>query len=170
MINAVSRVYRSWTRRVGGVAAAAIDDVICVLIRVQRAPARGNRQLTKPLVCKLVSYKPLAFRGVERRLALCGSRPCSCRTDRETAWVRKTARAHRGNGRLSQLERLVSCNNVPLAACCVHPVFIFGQQRSACNRRRLRAPHQFCLPHSARHCFTLARAPLKARAPKPWPK
>ena len=130
VINAVSRVYRSFSRRVGGVAAAAIDAVKMCAYQLAEEPARGTRQLTKPLVCKLVSYRPLAFRGVERRLALCGSRPCSCGTDRETAWVRKTARAHRGNGRLSQLERLVSCNNVPLAAIIAHPVSYCASRRA----------------------------------------
>ena len=70
MITAVSRVYRSYASRVGGVAAAAIDAVKMCAYQVAEEPARGTRQLTKPLVCKLVSYRPLAFRAAERRLAL----------------------------------------------------------------------------------------------------
>ena len=71
MINAVSRVYRSFSRRVGGVAAAAIDAVkMCAYRSEQKSPRARYRRLTKPLVCKLVSYMPLAFRALERRLVL----------------------------------------------------------------------------------------------------
>ena len=128
----------------------------------QKSPARGTDRSQKPLVCKLVSYKPLAFRGVERRLALCGSRPCSCGTDRETAWgAEKPLELTKSNGRLSLIRAWVTCHSVPAAASFAFPVFVFGQQRFIVQSPTLQGRRTSFAFHSARHCFTLVPAPLK---------
>ena len=73
----------------------------------------------------------------------------------------KTARAHKEQWQALTNRAWVTCHSVPAAASFAFPVFVFGQQLFIVQSPTLQGRRTSFAFHSARHCFTLARAPLK---------